>query len=159
MAKRLRNLKINEISLVDRPANLGARVLLAKRDDNEGKTMTNIDIGKATLEVFNILAAQLRRRDPSLTKEQAFTKVYSDPANAELRRIERNANSFVRYPSADTHTESSVTSAYDQLRKLSEEVRRDHPGLSPQQAFAKAYQENRELAQREREAAYARLCV
>lgn len=31
-------------------------------------------------------AAELRKADPALTKEQAFTKVYDDPANADLVR-------------------------------------------------------------------------
>lgn len=35
MPKRLTNLRVSEISLVDRPANPGARVVLAKRDDEE----------------------------------------------------------------------------------------------------------------------------
>ena len=35
MAKRLTNLRVSEISLVDRPANPGARVVLAKRAGDE----------------------------------------------------------------------------------------------------------------------------
>lgn len=37
-------------------------------------------------------AEELRKSDPKLTREEAFAKVYSDPANAELARAERRAN-------------------------------------------------------------------
>jgi hypothetical protein len=39
-------------------------------------------------------AQALRRRDPSLTEAQAFTKAYTDPANVELRKRERRQNGF-----------------------------------------------------------------
>jgi hypothetical protein len=38
------------------------------------------------------LAVEERRRDPKLTKAQAFTKAYTDPANAALAQRERRAN-------------------------------------------------------------------
>jgi hypothetical protein len=44
--------------------------------------------GLAALEK---LAAELRQRNPFLTIEQAFAKVYSDPANRELATAERAA--------------------------------------------------------------------
>lgn len=37
-------------------------------------------------------AEELRKKDPNLTKEQAFSKVYSDPANADLAKRERAEN-------------------------------------------------------------------
>ena len=37
------------------------------------------------LEELNELAAEERRRNPKLTKQAAFTKVYTDPANASSR--------------------------------------------------------------------------
>jgi hypothetical protein len=37
---RLKNIKVDEVSLVDRPANKGARVVLLKRAD-EGEKMSN----------------------------------------------------------------------------------------------------------------------
>lgn len=37
-------------------------------------------------------AEQLRQRDPTLTREQSFAKVFSDPENAELAGRERLAN-------------------------------------------------------------------
>ena len=37
-------------------------------------------------------AEALRKSDPSLTREQAFARAYTDRANAELAKIERAAN-------------------------------------------------------------------
>jgi hypothetical protein len=42
-----------------------------------------------SLERLNALAAECRKADPKLTKEQAFTKAYTDPANRELVANER----------------------------------------------------------------------
>jgi hypothetical protein len=36
------------------------------------------------LQRLNSLAAALEAKEPNLTKEQAFTRVYTDPANKEL---------------------------------------------------------------------------
>ena len=41
------------------------------------------------LEELEELAQQERRRCPQLSKQQAFTKVYTDPANAKLAQRER----------------------------------------------------------------------
>jgi hypothetical protein len=38
---------------------------------------------------LNELAAEARRCNPRLTKAQAFTKVYTDPANASIAQRER----------------------------------------------------------------------
>ena len=37
-------------------------------------------------------AEALRKVNPSLTREQAFSRVYTDPLNAEIAQIERAAN-------------------------------------------------------------------
>jgi hypothetical protein len=45
--------------------------------------------GTKAIDELTTKAAELRRRDPSLSKEQSFTKVYEDPENADLARRER----------------------------------------------------------------------
>lgn len=40
----------------------------------------------SALAKLNALAAEVRKSDSKLTQEQAFAKVYSDPANTELRK-------------------------------------------------------------------------
>ena len=44
------------------------------------------------LEELEELARDERRRNPKLTKAQAFTKVFTDPANAKLAQRERAQN-------------------------------------------------------------------
>jgi hypothetical protein len=56
--------------------------------------------GLAALEK---LAAELRERNPFLTVEQAFAKVYADPANRELASAERAA-AYERMYSTDVRT-------------------------------------------------------
>ena len=51
-------------------------------DDDEGDA----------LDELNALAAEERRRNPKLTKQAAFTKIYVDPANAALAAKERRQN-------------------------------------------------------------------
>jgi hypothetical protein len=51
--------------------------------------------GGAVITAYDELvgkADELRKTETSLTKEQAFAKVYADPANAELVRRERGEN-------------------------------------------------------------------
>ena len=47
------------------------------------------DDDENALDELNELAEQERRRNPKLTKAQAFTKIYTDPANAKLAQRER----------------------------------------------------------------------
>src|ERR1700730_18203033 len=49
------------------------------------------DANNLALTVFDTLAAQVRKAEPHLTKEQAFAKVYNNPKHVNLRRIERNS--------------------------------------------------------------------
>lgn len=50
------------------------------------------DIDDSALAQLNKLAADLRKQDAKLTPDQAFSKVYTDPANTELVRKERLEN-------------------------------------------------------------------
>jgi hypothetical protein len=47
------------------------------------------DDDENALDELNELAAEARRCNPRLTKAQAFTKVYTDPANASIAQRER----------------------------------------------------------------------
>jgi hypothetical protein len=53
------------------------------------------------------LAAEIRRQNPFLTPEQAFARVYSDPANRELRRAERFA-AYSRMGGVVTNIETKI---------------------------------------------------
>jgi len=57
--------------------------------DDETASLTARD---DAMDALTAKAAELRRGDPSLTAEMAFSKAYSDPANRKLAARERRAN-------------------------------------------------------------------
>ena len=77
------------------PRKSHARVLLQKRDDtpvarhqpkehtkmNTSTDYRNIDLGALAMLALEGAAEALRKSQPELSKEQAFAKVYCDPAN------------------------------------------------------------------------------
>jgi hypothetical protein len=63
----------------------GQSIAVEPRDDRDDTD----DAGASALQKLEALGAELRKRNPTLTKEQAFAKAYSDPANAKLVRTER----------------------------------------------------------------------
>lgn len=48
------------------------------------------DTGASAFQKFEGLAAELRKVETTLTKEQAFDKVYNDPANIALREVHKS---------------------------------------------------------------------
>jgi hypothetical protein len=96
-------------------------------------------------EIIALKAEALRKRDPSLTPEQAFAKIYTAPENLHLRLAERSKNGFIRYtddPAAPAAMEDPIAKqadALDELDKRAEEYRSANPSLSPEQCFAKIY--------------------
>jgi hypothetical protein len=63
-------------------------VRLATRD---GERVPQTMKRDEALDELNARAAELRKADPSLTPEQAFSKAYLDPRNRELAKAERSA--------------------------------------------------------------------
>jgi hypothetical protein len=59
------------------------------QDEGEEVVDDALDDERDPMELLERLAAALRARDSKLTKQQAFAKVYTDPANAHLVRRER----------------------------------------------------------------------
>ena len=57
--------------------------LLSRRERSSQRVLS------PSLQRLNALAEELRKADPKLTKEQAFTKAYADPANRDLVQAER----------------------------------------------------------------------
>jgi hypothetical protein len=69
--------------------------------------------GDTAEEIIQLRADALRKRDPSLTPEQAFAAVYTAPENLHLRRAERRPAG-----SSDTRTARSRRQPF-QLRASS----------------------------------------
>ena len=85
-------------------------------------------------------AEALRKVNPSLTREQAFAKVYTDRANAELAKIERAANearfaeqAASSYTGDNMEKRMLVTqrdNALDALKAKAAELRKARPSLT-----------------------------
>ena len=58
---------------------------------NEDLSMKNIDTGALAMIALECKAEALRKSNPSLTREQAFSRVYQDPANRIAAVAERQA--------------------------------------------------------------------
>jgi hypothetical protein len=141
---------INEISAVDRPAQAHARMTIMKRAE-EAIDMSNVNVGKLALTVLNGLATALQNERPELSFEAAFAKIYSDPANAEIAKIERSANR-PGYP-AMARTAPKILEGdgldFDDVKALVDEERRKHPFLTGEQAYARLYDSPPEHMNRE----------
>ena len=110
-------------------------------------------------------AEVLRKASPSLTREQAFSRVYTDPSNAEIAQIERAASAarFAEQAAFSCTGESMEKrvlvakrdNALDALKAKAAELRKAKPELTELQAFAKVYEDpaNRALAAAERRSA------
>jgi hypothetical protein len=61
-------------------------------DEGRGVVADALDDEADALAELERLTVEVRRRDPSLTKAQAFAKVYQDPDNARLAQRERMQN-------------------------------------------------------------------
>lgn len=84
------------------------------------------------------LARNLRKEHPKLTPEQAFAKVYEDPANIGLRKAERAGAYWKLYPPVArmeplVEYGNSNDTGLAALEKLAAEFRRNNPTLTTEQ--------------------------
>jgi hypothetical protein len=128
------------------------------------KAQTRQDLA---IELLKIKAAELRKARPNLSESQAFSRVYTDPSNAEIAQIERQASSAqFAEQAASSYTGESMEkrtlvakrdAAYAALQVKGEELRRADPLLTREGAIAKAMNLYPDLAARERQASRAAL--
>ena len=78
------------------------------------------------------IAEGVRKADPKLTKEQAFAKAYTDPANQIAVKAERAASRerLAGFPVARTEPVILNSLDDDEIERLIEEVRSENPYLS-----------------------------
>jgi hypothetical protein len=79
-------------------------------------------------EIIQLRADALRKRDPSLTPEQAFSKVYCAPENMHLRRAEREAHTDdpvekATVPLASAEPRVLQSLAMDEVNSIAEQSR------------------------------------
>jgi hypothetical protein len=107
------------------------------------------------------MADKMRVASPVLSAEQAFARVFEDPANAKLAALvhRRPAPATVyamphlsKGAVAKSDPAPSADSAYAELMRKAEAYRAAHPELSIEQSFERVYGDraNVELAKRER---------
>ncbi len=107
-------------------------------------------------EFVKIVTDHARTVHPTLTKEQAFTKVFT-AADSEGQAIRRcwliaKGQDIASGPLDEPITDDDDADALDELNELAEQERRRNPGMSKAVAFTKVYTDpaNAALAQRER---------
>ena len=169
MATKLRDVRIDEISLVDRPANKGARILIAKRDEEKDMNVNSgiglVGFAKIAVEQHNPMgltrqvfeagitkrAAEIRRAGE--TSEQAFTRALIED---EECKILFKASKIA--PAADAKEDyvkerdefSSRGPAHARMKALADLHRIKYPNFSEAGAIAYVYghADNRSLADR-----------
>jgi len=92
-------------------------------------------------------AEELRKKEPTLTSEAAFTKIYVDPANRTLVQMEKveSVRSTKAWPEVGDHyrEEGGIEAFRDPkratvaLRELIAEIRRESPWLTVEDAWAR----------------------
>ena len=97
MPTELKELVVEEISLVDKPANPGARVILLKRDDGDArradrspvvrKENSVVDIRKALDAVSDGIEKVAKKEFPDLTVAAATAKFLATPAGARMYEL------------------------------------------------------------------------
>jgi hypothetical protein len=172
MTRKLTKLRINEVSLVDRGASPGARVLLYKRDDARpfGKGDDHMDLvavakrvvaGEPTAFVekrdfyaaIESGAAEIRKADEP--PEQAFARFCeTDPRGQILLKAHKMAKGADHRPEPEPEPVVPQSIAYAKLCRKAEKARRKDPSLSEAAAFAKVYAnpKNRDLVEADRAA-------
>jgi hypothetical protein len=134
MARRIiRKLKVFEVSGVDSPANVHARAVIFKRADvrKEQFDMSKIDNHALAMSALTAKAAELRKREPNLTEERAFARVYLHPENRALALAERKtaAATIAGAPVARTSAQVLNSLDDDEINALTVEIKRENPYL------------------------------
>jgi hypothetical protein len=122
MPRILRNLKIDEVSSVDRGANGGARVVLYKRDDGDGGE------GPSAQHLREL--AELISQSENVSVEEALHWLIFDPDGVAVARAHRKAMETTKM---DNRGEVLVRK-YGSVRRLAEDInkRGDSPISEPE---------------------------
>jgi hypothetical protein len=108
--------------------------------NEEPEMEKNVDVGELAMFVLECAANNIRKANPSLSEAQAFSKAYTDPANHEAMKAERQASRarlVAGYAVAQTEPEilSDVLNDAD-IKRLIVRERRRFPFLDGEQLLA-----------------------
>jgi hypothetical protein len=134
MARRiLRKIRIAEISGCDRPANEHARAVIMKRapEAHIGENYMSVDFGKLADVVLEGAAVALRKREPHLSHEQAFAKVYTSKEYRPAAEAERKAAAARLAGVPVARTAAHVLNSMDDnsINELTVQIKQAHPYL------------------------------
>jgi hypothetical protein len=132
------------------------QVRLAKPDEDDGETMTQVDISRGSYHAILDKMAFARQAQTGESYAKAFTEVYSDPANVLLRdgaKYDDLAKSFdaiygtskslvpaVKVAPPDALQDYvSPGPAHDELNELVAAHMKANPTLSREQSFTRIY--------------------
>ena len=152
MAKRITKLKIDEVSVCDRAANPGARVLIRKRSAEPGGMAMSLN---ETTSAIQKAADALRMASPGLTAAQAFTRIFEampPEVREEVKKGQRAAVDGVPRAHAEQSRDDDDASddednqtrnrkkpkALRKLLKIAKRIRAESPSLTEAQSIAKA---------------------
>jgi hypothetical protein len=133
----IRKLKIIEVSGVDRPANAHARAAIIKRHDgahigDSKLDYSKVDFGALADIVLEGAATALRKREPHLSPEQAYAKVYTSPDYRLVAESEREASAkrlLAGVPVARTAAHVLNSLDDDAINELTIQIKQAHPFL------------------------------
>jgi hypothetical protein len=147
----LRNLRIDDVSSVDRGAGRGVRVLLTKRSEEEDQDMSTPEtIAKATTVTIETLAAELQAKH-GMTWGEAVQKAIVSPEVSRLVKAEK-ASKGLYDPGADRRrgglpvrdardaAELSVEEANQHIQMAADAARKANPTMTREQAYAHAFE-------------------
>jgi hypothetical protein len=139
--KILHEIRLDEVSHVDRGANPYAKVLMIKRDTPLTPASAYDALMVQARELTNRVAKSATGRP--MTVETAFASAFSDPANAELANLAKRH--YVAPVETGAGTPAAPTNkSYDKLLAMAKRLS-DAEGCSEAQAFARVADSNPEL--------------
>jgi hypothetical protein len=132
MARRLRKLRIHEISLVDRGAGEACHIRLMKRDVDTRITEGRMETQETTIEKR---VRKLQKADTGLSRQRAILKIAEsrDPADQAAWR-EYKLSATVPQPAPETQAGPTIPIA---VNARIEELQKADTGLSRERAVAK----------------------
>jgi hypothetical protein len=134
----IRKLKILEVSGVDRPANAHARAAIIKRHDgahigDSKLDYSKIDLGALADVVLEGATTALLRAEPTLSREQAYAKIYTSPDYRPAAEAERAASAkrlLAGVPVARTAATILNDLSDESIIALVQEIRDENPFVS-----------------------------
>jgi hypothetical protein len=116
----------------------GLADIAATQKSERTQAMQDINLGALAMFALQCKAAELRKADPSLSEEQAFSKAYVAPENHEAMKAERQASRarlVAGYAVARTAPQIIDPDDDDDIARMIAEIRRDNPFLTDRELY------------------------